>query len=120
LRVLVFRGHVGGIDNNTLYALFLEPIMNPESGVARLIDGLINCAWEGAFKIIYEHTHLRRLREGLMFKLIGKDTDAPTLLMDIHADINLLTREIKFVNVIHGKSPFGGCCYLADTQYPIG
>jgi hypothetical protein len=42
-----------------------------------------------------------------MFELIGIDTDAPALLMDIHADVNVLTCEIKFANVIHGKSPFG-------------
>lgn len=55
-----------------------------------------------------------------MLELIGIDTDTPALLMDIHADKNLLACEIKFVNVTHGKSPFESCCYLADTQYPIG
>jgi len=27
--------------------------------------------------------------------------------MNVHADVKMLTREIKFANVVHGKSPFG-------------
>ena len=51
-----------------------------------------------------------------MFKLIGKNTNAPTLLMDIHAYINLLTLKIKFANLIHGKSSFR---FVESVRYNI-
>ncbi len=47
------------------------------------------------------------LREGLMFKLLSQDAYTPTFLMNVQADINMLTAEIEFANVNHGKSPFG-------------
>jgi hypothetical protein len=55
------------------------------------------------FEIAYQHPDLRRLRKGLMLELIGIDADAPVSPVDIHTHINLLTREIEFANVIHGK-----------------
>jgi hypothetical protein len=42
-----------------------------------------------------------------MCAVIGHNADAPALLVDIHADINVLTGEIQFAKVTHGKSPFG-------------
>jgi hypothetical protein len=42
-----------------------------------------------------------------MFKMLGINADAPALFVDIHTDVNVLTREIKFVTFIHGKPPLG-------------
>jgi hypothetical protein len=36
--LLVLRGHIGRIDNETLDALLLEPVMDPESRIAGFID----------------------------------------------------------------------------------
>jgi len=39
--------------------------------------------------------------------LMCHDADALTFLMNIQANINMLTSEIEFAKVIHGKFPFG-------------
>jgi hypothetical protein len=38
---------------------------------------------------------------------MSQDADTPTFLMNVQTDINVLTAEIEFANVNHGKSPFG-------------
>jgi hypothetical protein len=81
--------------------------MNPETRVACLIDGVIGCTGKIALQVIDQHMWIRWLRKVLMFEVVGQIADAPTFLMNIHADINVLTSEIKFAKVIHGKSPFG-------------
>jgi hypothetical protein len=39
--------------------------------------------------------------------VFGHNADAPALLVNIHPHINVLTAEIRFAKVTHGKSPFG-------------
>ena len=40
-------------------------------------------------------------------RLLVRTISVPTLLVNIHADINVLTGEIQFGKVNHGKFPFG-------------
>jgi len=42
-----------------------------------------------------------------MCAVFGHNADALTLLVNIHADINVFTGEIQFAKVNYGKSPFG-------------
>jgi hypothetical protein len=59
--------------------------------------------------------HLGRLRKGFMLALLGMNTHAPTLLMNIQTNVERLTRKIKFAKVIHGKPPFGNFFILTNT-----
>jgi hypothetical protein len=81
--------------------------MDPESGIAGFINSVIGCTWEVPLQIIAEDRWIWRLGKGLMFKLLRQDAHTPMLLMDIQTDIKVLTAEIEFAKVNHGKSPFG-------------
>jgi hypothetical protein len=116
--LLVLRGDIGWVCNDAVNALFLQTIMCPEAGETCFIDSTICRAREIAFQVTNKHADIRRLGKGLMFKLIGQDADTPTFFMNVHADIKMLTREIKFANVVHGKSPFGFICVRLDSNIP--
>jgi len=53
-----------------------------------------------------------------MLKLFGMDAHAPAVLMDVHAHVNVLTAEIKFATLIHGKPPLG-LFLLWQTEFTI-
>jgi hypothetical protein len=51
-----------------------------------------------------------------MLKVLGMNAHAPALFVNVHADVNVLTREIKFATFIHGKPPLG-MFLLFQTKY---
>jgi hypothetical protein len=81
--------------------------VDPESAISGFINGMIGCAREIAIQITGKDRWIRWLSKGLMFKLMSQDAYTPTLLMNVQTDIKMLTAEIEFANVNHGKSPFG-------------
>jgi hypothetical protein len=95
------------MHDDAIDALLAQSIMYPETAITRFVDGMISCPGEIAIQIIDKHADSRRLGKGLMFKMIRQDRYAPTFFMDINADVKVLTSEIKFAKLIHGKSPFG-------------
>jgi len=42
-----------------------------------------------------------------MFNMLSMNADTPIPFVDIHADVNWLTREVNSVTFIHGKPPLG-------------
>ena len=81
--------------------------MDPETGIASLISSVIGCPGEVPLHVIAQDRGIRWLGECFMRAVFGHNADAPALLVNIHADINVLTGEIQFAKVNHGKSPFG-------------
>jgi hypothetical protein len=53
-----------------------------------------------------------------MLKVLGMNAHAPALFVNVHANVNVLTREIKFVTVIHGKPPLGMFLF-GKTKYTM-
>jgi hypothetical protein len=111
---LVLSGDIGGIDHRRVDSLLLELIMDPKTTVTSLIHRMIGSSRKVAPQVRGKLVHFGRLGEGFMLAMLRKNAHAPTLFVDIQSDVNMLTRKINSVTVIHGKPPFGEFC--AATQ----
>jgi hypothetical protein len=104
---LVFRRDIGRIYHHAFDAVLAELVVDPETGIASLVSGVIGRPGKVPLHVIAQNRRIRWLGERFMCAMFGHDADAPVLLMNIHTRINVLTGEIRFAKVTHGKSPFG-------------
>ena len=92
--------------------------MNPEATKTGFIHRMVGGSWKRSLQIVGQFLNLGRLVESLVFKLFSMNANAPTLFVNVHTDVNVLTREIKFATFIHGKPPLG-MFLLWQTKYTM-